>query len=422
MQGIEFLTRLRTHVDSGRMPVSVYNQIHEYEVNIMAQTKSVFTTPVVPHSTVLNEEEKHNWKNAFFKFSNGIGAALAIFMVVIGIVLMLSEITDGSEEFTGLGMLIFGILAVVSGIYFTQIMNSSVEERNRAQFLIDESTVITFGVSSLLCCIFMIDQFEIEGMFLWLPMLISFVVTSYMARKLDAIVSMMISPVLLVYVFIASLMVNSTDEMAFASFVITGVVIVELIYGWINDSAQRSVLNQRVLMAAITAGFGWNTIFTFVDLWSTGDNFDSVLLNICFVTIVIWLISSELLHAKYGSKSVSRFYDNSLPGLTASLILFAWLPITYSYTLFDDGHIFAVAFYLVLAIIFAKGNPFIRKEKHGVSRYLTSLLLVIVSVVNFFIFTFDVFEELAFIILIPVGIVGLILAVAKLGRNTEAHA
>ena len=232
----------------------------------------------------------------------------------------------------------------------------------------------------------------------------------------------MISPVLLVYVFIASLMVNSTDEMAFASFVITGVVIVELIYGWINDSAQRSVLNQRVLMAAITAGFGWNTIFTFVDLWSTGDNFDSVLLNICFVTIVIWLISSELLHAKYGSKSVSRFYDNSLPGLTASLILFAWLPITYSYTLFDDGHIFAVAFYLVLAIIFAKGNPFIRKEKHGVSRYLTSLLLVIVSVVNFFIFTFDVFEELAFIILIPVGIVGLILAVAKLGRNTEAHA
>ena len=106
MQGIEFLTRLRTHVDSGRMPVSVYNQIHEYEVNIMVQTKSVFTTPVVPHSIVLNEEEKHNWKNAFFKFSNGIGAALAIFMVVIGIVLMLAEITDGSEEFTGIGMLI----------------------------------------------------------------------------------------------------------------------------------------------------------------------------------------------------------------------------------------------------------------------------------------------------------------------------
>ncbi len=65
MQGIEFLTRLRTHVDSGRIPVSVYNQIHEYEVNIMAQTKSDFTTPVVPNSTILNEEDKHSWKNSF---------------------------------------------------------------------------------------------------------------------------------------------------------------------------------------------------------------------------------------------------------------------------------------------------------------------------------------------------------------------
>ena len=90
-------------------------------------------------------------------------------------------------------------------------MNSSVDERNRAQFLIDEYSNYFRGF--FLCVIFMIDNL-IEGMFLWLPMLISFVVTSYMARRLNAIVSMMISPVLLVYVFIASLMVNSTDEMA----------------------------------------------------------------------------------------------------------------------------------------------------------------------------------------------------------------
>ena len=83
MEGIEFLTRLRTHVDSGRIPVSVYNQIHEYEVKKMTETKPVHTQSVVPHSDILNEENTHNWKDAFFKFSNGIGAALAIFMVVI---------------------------------------------------------------------------------------------------------------------------------------------------------------------------------------------------------------------------------------------------------------------------------------------------------------------------------------------------
>ena len=75
--------------------------------------QNLFLLPAVPHSTVLNEEEKLPGGKCFFKFSNGIGAALAIFMVVIGIVLMLSEIANGSEIHQ-LGMLIFGIFAVVS--------------------------------------------------------------------------------------------------------------------------------------------------------------------------------------------------------------------------------------------------------------------------------------------------------------------
>ena len=429
MNADAFLERLDGHRQAGRLDDESFDRIAAHEA------KESPPQPVVialeNEASTLDEVVGPRYKENSIRFGLGIVAAIATTLVLLGFGLFASLIDDS----TGVDLILPMFAAIAAGAYFAPLNDL----KGRAGVFVGEARSLLFGFGLLVATTWYVVEIldlsynEVAGpvdILTWGPMLAVAAASAWFARRMDAWITYCFGWIFWLWALFSAVEQPSDYDGFVSLLVVMGVLTVELVREWQDESLGGSSVVQANFIAMVWGIAAWVSI----DLFEGAFQNDLIW---CFVLVAAWFLAVEAL---FRTQSARRYVNNQHKGwipMLGVLVFYTGLPIYTGFELarnvgprelgiadFDLhlGWVYGLAIHALMGLQMYRWDTadVVLRPSLTEPRMFTGGVFFVMASVWFIFGAFDFLEDLAAYLFLPLGLMMLFFGTRRLIRTTAA--
>lgn len=429
MNADAFLKRLDGHRQAGRLDDESFDRIAAHEAKESPPQPVVIALENEP--PVSAEEVGSGYKENSIRFGLGIVAAIATTLVLLGFGLFASLIDDS----TGVDLILPMFAAIAAGAYFAPLNDL----KGRAGVFVGEARSLLFGFGLLVATTWYVAELldlsynEVAGpfdLFTWGPMLAVAAASAWFARRMDAWITYCFGWIFWLYALFAAVEQPSDYDGFVSLLVVMGVLTVELVREWQDETLGGSSVVQANFIAMV-----WG-----IAAWVSIDQFEGAFENElvwCLVLIGGWFLAVEAL---FRTQAARRYVNQQHKGwisVLGVLVFYTGVPIYTGFEVartvgvreltlggFDLhlGWVYGFIIHVLMGLQMYRWDTaeVVLKPSLTEPRVFIGGVFFVMASVWFIFGSFDFLEDLAAYLFLPLGLLMLFFGTRRLIRTTSA--
>lgn len=429
MNADAFLERLDGHRQAGRLDDESFDRIAAHEAKASPPQPVVIASENEPPVSI--EEVGSGYKENSIRFGLGIVAAIATTLVLLGFGLFASLIDDS----TGVDLILPMFAAIAAGAYFAPLNDL----KGRAGVFVGEARSLLFGFGLLVATSWYVAEIldlsynEVAGpfnLFTWGPMLAVAAASAWFARRMDAWITYCFGWIFWLYALFAAVEQPSDYDGFVSLLVVMGVLTVELVREWQDETLGGSSVVQANFIAMV-----WG-----IAAWVSIDQFEGAFENElvwCVVLIGGWFLAVEALFRRQAARRYVNQQHKGWMAVLGVLVFYTGVPIYTGFEVartvgvreltlggFDLhlGWVYGFIIHVLMGLQMYRWDTaeVVLKPSLTEPRVFIGGVFFVMASVWFIFGSFDFLEDLAAYLFLPLGLLMLFFGTRRLIRTTSA--
>lgn len=429
MNADAFLERLDGHRQAGRLDDESFDRIAAHEAKASPPQPVAIASENEPPVSI--EEVGSGYKENSIRFGLGIVAAIATTLVLLGFGLFASLIDDS----TGVDLILPMFAAIAAGAYFAPLNDL----KGRAGVFVGEARSLLFGFGLLVATSWYVAEIldlsynEVAGpfnLFTWGPMLAVAAASAWFARRMDAWITYCFGWIFWLYALFAAVEQPSDYDGFVSLLVVMGVLTVELVREWQDETLGGSSVVQANFIAMV-----WG-----IAAWVSIDQFEGAFENElvwCVVLIGGWFLAVEALFRRQAARRYVNQQHKGWMAVLGVLVFYTGVPIYTGFEVartvgvreltlggFDLhlGWVYGFIIHVLMGLQMYRWDTaeVVLKPSLTEPRVFIGGVFFVMASVWFIFGSFDFLEDLAAYLFLPLGLLMLFFGTRRLIRTTSA--